>query len=259
MLPVPETQDLLVGLLVFLRISLLMVLLPVLGHKLVPAPVKTGFIGILTFLIYPVVAEHVPVIPVDPVVIGVLAIQEMILAASLALIAQLIFTATQFAGQLMSLQMGMAMANIFDPATSSQSAVVAQFVGVLAMLMWLASGAHHMFILTLVDSYTLLPPGSSWSFQGWEVLNDAMAAMFVLAIQLMAPILLLLFFMYVALGLIARAVPQIQVFFVSFPLSVGLGLLVFSLSLPAFMAVMLEGFAGLGQDLLLFLRQLSGQ
>lgn len=258
MFPLPDEQDILIGILVFLRISLLMMLLPVIGHKLVPAPVKTGFVGILTVLLYPVVSQHVPVIQPDVVVFSMLAIQEMLLAAALAMIAQLIFTAAHFAGQVMSLQMGMAMANMFDPVTSSQSAVVAQFIGIFAMLMWLASGAHHMFIMTLVESFHIMPVGTTWSFNGWDVITQAAADMFVLAIQLMAPILTLLFFVYVALGLIARAVPQIQVFFVSFPLSVGLGLLILSLSFPAMMSLMYDGFAGLGQDLPMFLRRLSG-
>ncbi|MDX8388698.1 MAG: flagellar biosynthetic protein FliR [Ghiorsea sp.] len=258
MLPLPSEQDILVGTLVFLRISLLMMLLPVLGHKLVPTPVKTGFVGLLTILLFPIVSPHVPVIEPDVVHYALFAIQEMLLAASLAMIAQLIFTAAQFAGQMMSLQMGMAMANIFDPATSSQSAIVAQFIGIFAILMWLASGAHHMFILTLVESFTIMPVGTEWSFNGWDVISDAVAAMFILAIQLMAPVLLLLFFVYVALGLISRAVPQVQVFFVSFPLSVGLGLLVLSVAFPAIMSLMHDAFVGLGQDLPLFLRRLSG-
>ncbi len=259
MFPLPSEQDILVGILVFLRISLLMMLLPVIGHRLVPTPVKTGLVGLLTLLLFPVVAKHVPVIEADVVSFAWLAIQEMLLAAALALLAQLVFTAAQLAGQVMSMQMGMAMANIFDPATSSQSAVVAQFIGILALLMWLASGAHHMFILTLIDSFSVLPPGSSWSFHGWEAITDAAAAMFILSIKLMAPVLLLLFFVYVALGLIARAVPQIQVFFVSFPLSVGLGLLTLGLSLPALMSLMHDGFTGLAMDLPMFLRQLAGK
>jgi len=114
--------------------------------------------------------------------------------------------------------------------------------------MWLASGAHHMFLQTLIESFSILPPGSTWSFHGWEVITNAAAAMFVLAVKLMAPVLLLLFFVYVALGLIARAVPQVQVFFVSFPLSVGLGLFILGLSLPAFMSLMHDAFVGLGQE-----------
>ena len=258
MIPVPAEQDVLVGVLIFLRISLLMMLLPVLGHKMIPAPAKAGFVGILTILLFPIVSEHVPYIQPDVVIFALFALKEMLLAAALALIAQLIFTSAQFAGQMMSMQMGMAMANIFDPATNAQSAIVAQFAGVLAILMWLASGAHHMFILTLIESFSLLPPGEAWSFDGWDVMNDAMASMFILGVKLMAPVLLLLFFVYIALGLVARAVPQVQVFFVSFPLSVGLGLLIFSMALPAFMSLMHDGFVGLGQDLPMFLRRLSG-
>lgn len=259
MFPIPSEQDILVGILVFLRVSLLLMLLPVLGHKLVPKPVKTGFVGLLTLLLFPVVSKFVPVIEPDPIHFALFAMQEMLLAAALGMLAQLIFTAAQFAGQMMSMQMGMAMANIFDPATSSQSAIVAQFVGILAILMWLASGAHHLFLLTIIESFSILPPGSTWSFHGWEVITEAAAAMFVLAVKLMAPVLLLLFFVYVALGLIARAVPQVQVFFVSFPLSVGLGLLVLGLSLPAFMSLMYDGFTGLGQELPMFLHRLSGK
>ncbi len=259
MIPFPSEQDILVGILVFLRVSLLLLLLPVLGHKLVPKPVKAGLVGILTLVLFPVVAPSVPVIQPDPIHMALFAIQEMLLAAALGLMAQLIFAAAQFAGQVMSLQMGMAVANIFDPATSSQSAVVAQFVGIFAILMWLASGAHHMFILSLVESFTLMPVGTPWSIQGWEVLAQATANMFELAIKLMAPVLLLLFFVYVALGLIARAVPQIQVFFVSFPLSVGLGLLILGLAFPAFMALMYDAFIGLEQGVPMFLHRLSGQ
>ncbi|MDQ6989181.1 MAG: flagellar biosynthetic protein FliR [Mariprofundaceae bacterium] len=254
----PDEQDILLAILVFLRVSLLMMLLPVLGHKLIPAPAKAGLSGMLTILIFPIVSPNVPIIQAEPVIYILFAVQEMLLAGALAMLAQLIFTAVQFAGQMMSLQMGMAMANVFDPATSAQGAIIGQFAGVLAILMWLASGAHHLFILTLIESFTILPPGSDWSFQGWSTINDAAAAMFELAVRLMAPVLLLLFFVYVALGLIARAVPQVQVFFVSFPLSVGLGLFIFSLSLPAFMSLMMDNFAALGQSLPLFLRHLSG-
>ncbi len=259
MFPMPSEQDILVGILVFLRISLLLMLLPVLGHKLVPTTVKTGLVGLLTLLLFPIVSKFAPVIEPDPIHFAFFAMQEMLLAAALGMLAQLIFTAAQFAGQMMSMQMGMAMANIFDPATSSQSAIVAQFVGILAILMWLASGAHHLFLLTIIESFSILPPGSEWSFNGWEVITQAAANMFILGVKLMAPVLLLLFFVYVALGLVARAVPQVQVFFVSFPLSVGLGLLVLGLSLPAFMSLMYDGFVGLGQDLPMFLHRLSGK
>jgi len=158
----------------------------------------------------------------------------------------------------MSFQMGMAIANVFDPATSAQGAIIAQFASVLAMLLWLDAGAHHAFILALADSFRVLPIGQPWSFQGWGLLNDAAAQMFELAVRLMAPVVLLLFFVNVALGLTARAVPQIQVFFVSFPITLGVGLLTLSLSLPAVISLTNEAFASLGQQLPSMMRALAG-
>ena len=246
------------GLLILLRVSMLIVLIPVIGNNVVPSQVKAGLSVLITIILYPVVSSHVPVIPPDPLMFLLFGIQEILIAGILALIGQLVFTAVQFSGQMMSYQMGMAIANVFDPATSAQGAVVAQLVSVLAMLMWLAVGAHHGVILARADSVTILPMGAPWSISGWEVLNDAAAHMFELALRLVAPVLLLLFFVYVALGLVSRAVPQIQVFFVSFPLTVGLGLLTLALSLPAYMSLVHDGFASLSYDLPFFLRRLSG-
>jgi len=176
----------------------------------------------------------------------------------LAMLAQLIFSAASFAGQVMSYQMGLAIANVFDPSTSAQIAVVGQFATVLAMLVWLAVGAHHIFLMGIVDSFQLLPIGHPWHFAGWEALSHATTGMFTLALRLVAPMLLLLFFLYVALGLLSRAVPQIQVFFVSFPLTVGLGFLAFALAIPAVTALLHSSFTDLHRDVPNFLRVLAG-
>jgi len=256
--PMPDEQDVLVAMLIFLRVSALMILIPVLGHKLVPQPVKTGLILLITFLLYPVVSPHVQAIRPEPVSFVLLAVQEMLFAGVLALLANLIFATVQFAGQVMSIQMGMSIANVFDPATSAQGAIVAQFASVFAMLLWLSSGAHHMFILALANSFTVLPIGEAWSFQGWGLLNDAAAQMFALALRLMAPVLLLLFFINVSLGLVSRAVPQIQVFFVSFPITLGMGLLALSLAFPAVISLTNDAFMSLGQALPSMMRALAG-
>ncbi|MDQ6996184.1 MAG: flagellar biosynthetic protein FliR, partial [Mariprofundus sp.] len=190
---------------------------------------------------------------------AVIAIQEILIAAALALFAQLIFTSAQFAGQIMSFQMGMTVANIFDPATHSQQSILSQMAMTLAMLLWMAVGAHHMFLHALIDSFTLFPINHSWSFPALMQLTDAAAAMFVLSLKLAAPIMLLLTFVYIGLGLLARAVPQIQVFFVSFPLTVGLGLLAFGMGIPAFIYLMSEAFTSLSSQAPLFLRHLAGQ
>jgi len=256
--PVPVEADVVAGLLVLLRVSSLVIFLPVLGHQLVPQQAKIGLIGILTLLLYPVVRGSLPELNLTPLTMGLMAAQEMLIGGMLALLAQLMFGAVQMAGQVMSYQMGMAIANVFDPASSAQIAIIGQFAVVLAMLMWLAVGAHHAMLLGLADSFTLFPMGHAWSVGGWQQLSDAAANLFILSIRLSAPVLLLMFLSYAALGLLSRAVPQIQIFFVSFPLTISLGLVVFALSLPAFMSLMGDNFSSFALQIPYFLKALAG-
>ena len=257
-LPLLQPEEVISALLVLLRVSTLIILMPVLGHRIVPVSVKVGLIGLISILIYPLVKPSLPQIPLSPELLLVLAGQEILIAGMLAILAQLIFSAAQFAGQVMSYQMGLAIANVFDPATSAQIAVVGQFATVLAMMVWLAAGAHNAFLMSLVDSFHLLPIGQPWQINGWNILNDAAANMFVLALRMVAPMMLLLFFLYVALGLLSRAVPQIQVFFVSFPLTVALGFLAFALAIPAIVSLMHDSFTGLSWQVPSLLRALAG-
>ncbi|MDX8407295.1 MAG: flagellar biosynthetic protein FliR [Mariprofundaceae bacterium] len=253
-----DPQHISIGLLILLRISALLMLLPVLGHQLVPAQIKIGLIVLLTVILYPVVQTHVPIIQLTPIAFAALAVQELLIAGAMALLAQLIFTAAQFAGQIMSFQMGMTVANVFDPATHSQQSVISQLAMTMAMLLWLATGAHHLFLRALSESFTLFPTGHAWTGAGMEVLTQAAADMFMLALKIAAPIMLLLTFVYIALGLLARAVPQIQVFFVSFPITVGLGLLTLALGMPAVIYLMNDAFATLNHSLPLLLHRMSG-
>lgn len=254
-----DIQHIIVGSLVLLRVGTMMILLPVLGHQLIPMQVKIGLIVLVSLLIFPVVQDQVATIPIDPIIFATIAMQEMLIAAAIALFAQLIFAAAQFAGQLMSFQMGMTVANVFDPVTHSQQSVISQLTITLAMLLWLIVGAHHMFIHTLIDSFSQFPINHTWSFPALLELTDAMSMMFVLSLKLAAPIMILLTFVYIALGLVSRAVPQIQVFFVSFPLTIGLGLLTLALGMPGIIYLMSEAFTTLSSQVPFFLRHLGGQ
>lgn len=256
--PAPAEADIVAGMLVLLRVSSLMLFLPVLGHQLVPTQTKLGMIAILVIVLFPVVRGTLPELSLTPISFALMAGQELLIGGMIALLAQLMFGAIQMAGQLMSYQMGMAIANVFDPSTSAQIAIVGQIAVVLAMLLWLAVGAHHAMILSLADSFTLFPMGHAWSIHGWDTLNTAAANLFSLSIRLCAPILLLMLLSYAALGLLSRAVPQIQIFFVSFPLTISLGLIVFALSLPAFISLIADHFRSFATQIPLFLRALAG-
>jgi len=244
MFPFSE-QQIIAAFLLFVRVGTLLMLMPVTGHRSVPATVKIGLALLISLLLWPVVSQQLPAIPNHPLALALLIGKELLLAGMLALLAELIFAAVQLAGQLISFQMGLAVANVFDPASSTQIAVVGQLASVLGMLVWLACGAHLIFIHALADSFTLLPIGGEWSLYGWSALDRAASAMFLLGLKLAAPVLLLLLFINVALALIARAVPQIQVFFVSQPLTLAVGLAAFALAMPAFVSLASDSFRAL--------------
>jgi len=254
-----DIQHIIVASLVMLRVGTMLILLPVLGHQLIPVQLKVGIIVLISLLIFPIVQDQVPTIPINPIVFATIAMQEMLIAGAIALFAQLIFASAQFAGQLMSFQMGMTVANVFDPITRSQQSVISQLTITLAMLLWVIVGAHHMFIHALIDSFSQFPINHPWSFPAFMELTDVAALMFILSLKIAAPIMLLLTFVYIALGLVSRAVPQIQVFFVSFPLTIGLGLLTIALGMPGIIYLMGDAFTTLSSQVPLFLRHLGGQ
>ena len=245
--PVPETHYIAIALLTLLRIGVLVVFMPVTGHPFVPTPVKTGVVVFLTVLFIPQAAEHMPDVEFSPVVLALLALQETLFAGILAMAAQLIFAAIQFAGQVLSFQMGLAMSSVFDPSTTSQIPIIGQFAVTMALLLWMVSGAELLMIRGIADSFVQFPVGGLWNVEGWQGISILVSQMFVIALKIMAPVLLLMLMVYVALGLVSRAVPQIQVFFVSYPLTIGLGLFLFSIALPTMMILLNDIFLTLDQ------------
>jgi len=116
----------------------------------------------------------------------------------------------------------------------------------MAIMLWLVSGADHVMILAMQSSLSMFPVGHAWSISAFQGLSGLASSMFVLALKMMAPLLLLMLLVNVALGLLSRAVPQIQVYFVSSPMMIGLGLFSLALAMPSVLALLLEQFEALG-------------
>jgi flagellar biosynthetic protein FliR len=122
---------------------------------------------------------------------------------------------------------------VIDPATEDQVAILAQFTSLLSTVIFLILNGHHWFIRTLVESYQLVPPvGFHASGAVLERLVRLTAEMFIIGLKAGAPVIVALLLGTVAFGLVARAVPQMNIFVVSMPLNIGLGLVFFGLSLP---------------------------
>ncbi|MDJ0874228.1 MAG: flagellar biosynthetic protein FliR [Desulfobacterales bacterium] len=175
---------------------------------------------------------------------------EVLLGACIGLLVRILFAGVQLAGQIAGYQMGLAIANIMDPATSLQIPILAQAYNLLAMLIFLTIDAHHWFFRSLVDSFTLLPLFEfRLSASIVSHLVDTAGAMFVIAVKIGAPVIVVLLLTSVAFGLLARTVPQMNIFIVAMPLKIVVGLVFVILSLPYLRLFMVELFQDFGASL----------
>lgn len=198
------------------------------GEADLPAPIRLGFALAFTLLLLPGMA---PALPAPPDRIGHAAgliVVETGAGLLLGMAARLIVLALPIAGQLAALSLGIANAVVFDPALAGQGGVLSRLFGLLAAVLVFATDLWQLPLAALAGSYRLLPPGLAFpAGDAAALITGAVAGGFALALQLAAPFVLAALVFNGALGLVARLVPQLQVFFVALPVQVlgGLALL----------------------------------
>jgi len=218
-------------LLVLLRSSIVLAMLPFFGSKNFPLQFKIGLALALALVLTPVVQFEITNISVPLVVI-----REIALGIILGGTVRVIFFAVDTAGQLISHAMGLSVATIFNPEMG-QSTEVARLYGIIAMLIALAIDAHHELITVLVQSYAWLPVGQ---VDVRDLILKAVSVgsrLFVIALQISAPVMVGMLIVHILLGFLYKAAPQINIFFISFPIYIGLGFLIMIISVPVFVHV----------------------
>ena len=242
-------------LLVFFRVTALLVSLPIFSGSNVPNIFKVGLALAVAMALFPVVDLAVPPEMAGWLFMTLGVISEVLLGVGIGLAIRLIMAGIQMAGQVSGFQMGLAIANIMDPATSMQTPILAQAFNLLAMLIFLAIDAHHWFFRALVDSFAIIPPFTfalSPSFVGYLV--KMAGTMFIIALKIGAPVIVVLILASVSFGLMARTVPQMNIFIVAMPLKIVVGLLFIVFSLPYLQPYLRELFDGFGAGLVPLLR-----
>ncbi len=155
--------------------------------------------------------------------------------------------------------MGFGVVNVIDPQTQSQVSITAQFQNIFTILIYLALNAHHLTIYSLVESFQIINPQEfGFSAGTMALILKLFANTFVVAMKIAAPIMAILFFISVGLGLVARTVPQMNVFIVGFPLQIGIGLLMVGLTMSFFSLVMQHHIAQLPNWLMSLMHTMSG-
>lgn len=213
------------------RIGGLLAALPVFSGRTIPTKVKLGLVLVISLMLAPVIP--LPTLSLDPVVLVGGLLSEMIIGVTIGLAVRLVFGALEVAGELLGIQMGFGAVHLFDPTTSHQTPMIAQFLTMLASLIFLAMNAHLFAMATIIQSYESIPAfGAHLSSHLGEEILLLSQRMFTIGLKLAAPVLITILLINVLLALLGRAVPQVNVFILSFPVTIAGGLLVLSLGMP---------------------------
>ncbi|WP_226034933.1 flagellar biosynthetic protein FliR [Aquibacillus saliphilus] len=207
-------------LLILIRVTSFFVTLPIFSYRNVPTHLKIGFGFFLTWIMFYTIS--LPEIPLDSMFI-LLILKEALVGLLIGLLAYIVLSAIQIAGGFIDFQMGFAIANVIDPQTGAQSPLIGQYFYTIAMLFLLAVNGHHLLIDGIFYSYQTIPIDSFIPFGDERIayfVIDTFNQMFIIAFQMAIPVVGCLFLVDVALGIIARTVPQLNVFVVGLPLKI---------------------------------------
>ncbi len=216
----------------FLRALALLATLPVFSQRAVPMRVKIGLAAFIALAAQPSLPAFV-VVPLDAPMAFMVVAQQVLVGVTMGFAVRLVFAAVEMGGELIGLQMGLNFAGFFDPATASQGTASSRLFGTLVAFLFVLGNGHLMLIQALVRSFDVFQVGDTpMAFlqqlqpQRWG------AEVFTLGLWIALPLVGMLLFVNLVLGVVSRVAPQISVFSVGFPITVSVGLIGMLLTLP---------------------------
>ena len=228
------TTNILIFFLILTRNAGMLLVAPIFGTNQIPPSIKVVISFALTVIMFPLVYKLPYEIPADLYIFALAATKEFLAGVIIGFAAVLMFTAIQLAGEYISHLMGLSIANVVDPISNQHVPVIGQFYYILALLMFLSINGHHWLFAAVQTSYLAVPIG--FEFPGIMIVLERLlvlsSQMFVIAMMLIAPILGVLFVTEVALGFMAKVMPQMNIFVVGLPLKIYIGLTLIIMVLP---------------------------
>jgi len=227
-----------------IRVGVLVFLFPV-GAARVPIPIRLGLSGWLAFALWPAVPPEHWLARQPGYALAL--VREALVGLGMALVIQMVMGAVQLAGQLVDMPMGFGVVNLLDPQTGQQVPVLSQLFSILAALLFFALGGPLVVMAALRQSLNWIPIGAAAvTPSAAQLIARESAAVFATGLRLSLPVVAAGFLADVSLGILARAVPQFNVFIEGFPIKIGLGLVVLLVAMPFYVEAvgMLVGAAG---------------
>jgi len=236
-------------LLVLIRLLVFLSFMPLFKSRSLPRMTKIAISIVFAIVLFPLIPTPEGIAN-NAIAYSLLICKEIIVGIILGFATEFIFHGVRFAGHILGHQLGLAMASVLDPQTSEQISIIGQFKWLLAIMLFLAMEGHHIFLEAMAVSFKLIPLTGI-------VLNEALVPyiirlstqIFVIAIQISAPVMAALIMTNMGMGLLARTLPQMNIFIVGFPLTIGIGLISIALGIP-FFALTMDRLLGLAKNII---------
>ncbi|NBB83619.1 MAG: flagellar type III secretion system protein FliR [Alphaproteobacteria bacterium] len=237
------STELFAFLLVFTRLSSAIMVMPGIGDGFVSPRIRLLLAMTIAVLVTPTLADDLPGLPESPVAVFVLLAGEIVIGLAIGLIARLLMTAVDVAGQIISFNLSLANAFVFNPAMAAQGSLPGAFLTILALVLIFATDLHHLMLRAAADSYGVFPPGQLPPMGDMaDMVSTIIARSFAIGLQMAAPFVAVGLIFYLGLGVLSRLMPQMQVFFVAIPAQIMVGFVMMALTLSAAMLFWLEHF-----------------
>ena len=232
-------------LLVFSRVGAMIMLLPGFGTMGVPARVRLVLALAISLALTPTVQSAYPAVAPSTITqLTLLILEEVTCGSLVGAMAAIIMSSLQVAGFLISSQIGLSYAQAVDPTQHTQGAVVGNFMTLLGLVALFATNMHHLAIGAIAGSYKLIPPGAALPVSDMaQLVIRLVSGSFALGFQLAAPFLVFGFAVYAGLGLLARLMPQLQIFFLAMPINILCGFMIMLVLLGSIITVFLNYYS----------------
>lgn len=216
----------------FLRVLALFGTMPVIAQRSVPMRVRVVLAFLIAFCAQATMPPVAP-IPLDSAVTFMVVLQQLVIGICLGFAVRVVFAAVEFAGEAIGLQMGLNFAGFFDPATGGQTNALSRFFGVSVSWVFIVTGGHLLVIAGIAKSFESFPVGPEpFAFLRQVQPQVWGSEIFALGLWIALPLVAMLLFVNLVLGIVSRVAQQINVFAVGFPITVGVGLVGVLLTLP---------------------------
>ena len=216
------------------RILGLVATAPLFNNAAIPMRIKLVLGLGIALALAPVLPPAPPIAPASWFGLGLL-LEQSLVGIALGFTMRVAFAAVDLAGELIGLQMGLGFAVFYDPLNAAQLPIIAELAGLLALLFYLAANGHLMMLALITESFTVLPVGTSFfSVAGWETLLRWAATLFSIGVLLALPVISALLVANIALGVLTKVAPTLNLFAVGFPVTLMAGFVLLALSMPYF-------------------------